>query len=132
MGGADAGLQRKEKSGVEIEILKAGGIDYEKGLARFMGKKELYERVLRAFLSDTAMDRAQEAYSSGNLKALLACAHEMKGASGNTDMTELCRASCELVELLRAGEPGRNELRDVFGNFRSAYLTVRAAISDAG
>ena len=115
-----------------VELLRQAGVDYPAGVARFMGDTALYETVLSAFLRDKTLETAQSAYRSGDQKALFDCAHEVKGSSGNTDMTALYAASCALVELLRGGGPADGGAVGVaFDRFQAAYTAARRGVRSA-
>ncbi|MDD4076280.1 MAG: Hpt domain-containing protein [Eubacteriales bacterium] len=116
---------------MNVEMLKSAGIDYDRAVKRFMGKAHIYEKVLGDFLDDTALDLAIEAYNGGDKQGLFECAHEMKGVSGNMDMTDLYRVACELVELLREGTVPNDALEAAFLSFQSAYLDAKTAIRQA-
>ena len=74
---------------MDISILESCGIDYSHGLARFLGDTALYESVLEMFLNDSTMDEARAAMSARDYQALFEAAHQLKGISGNQDMTML-------------------------------------------
>lgn len=116
---------------MNAERLEQAGIDYNAGVARFMGDKELYEVVLAAFLQDDGLERAQRAFDSGDRTALLACVHEVKGSSGNADMKELYAAACELVTLLRASTDINQEIADSYARFGAAYRAAQEGIRTA-
>ena len=106
--------------------LRAAGIDYDAGVKRFLGDTDLYELVLQTFLQDTTLERAEAAFSDKQRDALFACVHELKGSSGNADMTVLYHATCALVELLRAGASTDEEIAESFQQFQTAYLSAKA------
>lgn len=116
---------------MNTEILQRAGIDYKAGLNRFLDDKELYESVLTAFLTDTCLDRAQQAMDSGDRAELFASIHAVKGSSGNADMTRLYFASSELVACLRQKDETDEDIAELFGKFRDAYLCARNGIRDA-
>lgn len=113
------------------QTLSSAGIDYQAGKKRFIGDCELYEAVLSAFLEDTTLQRAQLALTQRDRKELLSCAHELKGASGNTDMTALYTACCALVTLLRGENATDTEVESAFERMESAYLIARDGIRRA-
>lgn len=116
---------------MNIELLHQAGIDYEKGVERFLGDRELYETVLHAFREETTLQRAQAAFSNHDDKALLDSVHEAKGSSGNADMTVLYQASCALVSLLRQPGYTREQVEAGFFRFRDAFLAVQSGIAKA-
>lgn len=118
---------------MDKEILLRHGIDYDKGLERFLGEEELYQEVLAAFLDLDCLDKAVSAYDSGDFKALFEVAHEVKGSSGNCDMTTLFATSSELCDLLRFGNYDESKITPLYRNFseayKSAYDGIKAAIN---
>lgn len=116
---------------MDPSALRRAGIDYEAGVARFLGDKELYEEVLGAFLSETSLEEARTAFEGGDETRLLAVAHEVKGSSGNADMAILYEASCSLVALLRDESSGDGDLRAAFTRFEAAYLLAREGVREA-
>lgn len=116
---------------MDIKILNSHGIDYDKGVARFMGDSQLYEMVLVAFLSDTTMERAEKCYAEKDYPGLFSCAHEMKGSCGNVDMTELYLAASVLVDLLRAKNCDEKAIDDAFTELRRRYTLARDGIEAA-
>ena len=118
-------------STLNLQRLSCAGIDYQSGIKRFIGDWKLYEAVLGAFLEDTSLERAQLAMKKNDRDALLECAHELKGSSGNTDMTALYTACCTLVTLLREGDATDAEVKSAFERMESAYLIARDGIRRA-
>lgn len=116
---------------MDIARLEEGGVNYRKGVDRFLGDAELYEQVLISFLNSDLLARAQKAYEARDCRGLFRCAHEMKGASGNADMEELYLVSCALTELLRNKEPDAAALDAAFIRFGDTYETAMNAIREA-
>lgn len=115
----------------KTDILKNSGIDYEKGLERFLGDEELYGEVLKSFLNMDVLERSERAFNEENFEELFSCIHEVKGASGNADMTELYKISCELVELLRSGVSDEKAVERAYLSFRNTYIKEQEAIKKA-
>lgn len=117
---------------LNAEILVQGGVDFNKGVARFLDDRALYESVLVAFLADTAFEDADAAFARRDYQALFLAVHTLKGASGTMDMTELYRSTCDMTELLRASAaPAEDEVLWRFAAIRDAYERVVRAIRDA-
>lgn len=110
------------------EIIKKYGIDYESGVRRFIGDRDLYELVLRSFLDDKILDDARLAMKHKDYHRLFECAHEIKGSSSNADMYELCSASGKLVELLRNGNYDDISVEECFDCFVTAYERAKEGI----
>jgi HPt (histidine-containing phosphotransfer) domain-containing protein len=111
--------------------LRQSGIDYEAGVTRFLGDRELYETVLTAFLADSTMDRASVAFEKHDYTALFSCVHELKGVSGNADMTDVYAASCSLVSLLRGNTGTDEEVAACFLTLKDAYARAISGIREA-
>lgn len=118
---------------MDAEKLRQSGIDFDSGVRRFVGDRELYETVLKAFLNDTLLERASAAFDQNDRQALLSAVHELKGASGNSDMTELFSACCRLLVLLRSSDCSLEQIAVGFECLKRAYLLaqegIRAALS---
>lgn len=116
---------------LDASMLMRAGVDYDAGIARFLGDKELYEEVLSAFLADDSLSKARCAFEKRQGDELLAVVHEVKGSSGNADMVDLFKASCDLVLLLRSRPFSDEDLREAFSSFEAAYETAREGIRTA-
>lgn len=116
---------------MNADILKKHGINYEKGVARFMSDAELYESVLEDILNDKAMSSAQKAFESGNMTELEERAHELKGVAGNMEMSELYRSASSLVILLRSKTYTEDDVGELFEKFKKDYETVIAGVKAA-
>ncbi|MDO4546691.1 MAG: Hpt domain-containing protein [Clostridia bacterium] len=116
---------------MNIARLEQAGVNYHKGVNRFLGDAELYELVLMSFLDSDILARSEDAYNSRDYKKLFECVHEMKGASGNADMEALYRISCTLTETLRNGNPDAAQTDVQFSQFRDTYKATMQAIREA-
>ncbi len=117
---------------MNINTLKQAGIEYDKGLKRCMGDAELYELVLVSFLDEDLLHKSNEAYETKDYKSLYECAHNIKGLSGNTDMTELYETSSALSALLKyADAPDAEVLSDLYTAMCMAYQRTYDAIERA-
>ena len=111
------------------EILKEGGVDFDKGVARFLGDRCLYELILTTFLNDTTFGQGKAALEEENYQCLMEAVHTMKGVAGNTDMATLFLTAAVLCEYLRKHEtPEKTVVTDLFCVMESAYLAVISAI----
>ncbi len=84
----------------EQKLLEAG-INYEAGLQRFSGKRELYEKFLNKFPGDESYENMEKALKAGDWDQAFSHAHTLKGVSGNLSMDELYTHLVPLVEALR-------------------------------
>lgn len=88
---------------MNIERLKASGIDYEDGLDRFSGNCELYQKYLKRLLSDTMYGRMKDAALSGNIQEAFEAAHKLKAFIGNLSINHFYEELKSLTEEFRAG-----------------------------
>lgn len=115
-------------------LLVENGIEYEKGLARFAGDKEIYEMVLMNFAEDDhCLHEAQKAFQEDDYEMLFNAVHEIKGASGNCDMTELFAIASELCDYVRGDNYKGNEenIKRSYPLFEKAYIKVIEGIKKA-
>lgn len=89
---------------MDENMLRSAGIDYDGALARFVGKREIYEKYLVKFLSDEHADDAARAYADRNFHEMLEQTHALKGVAGTLGMTGLFEISAEIVKALRNDE----------------------------
>lgn len=82
-------------------ILRQAGIDYDAALARFVGKRAIYEKYLMKFLEDRHAQEAMRAYEEKDFNELLELTHALKGVAGTLGMTDLYDVSAEIVHDLR-------------------------------
>lgn len=116
---------------MNIQLLKDSKVDVEKGVARCMNDVGLYERILKIFLRDDSFVKSEAAVESGDNKSLFESLHTLKGMSGNAELCGLYSAVCPLVELLRNGKCGSDEINSLFAAVRSEYNAVYEAIKAA-
>lgn len=123
-----------ERWGLEMnsEILKDSGIDFDKGVARFLGDRQLYESILITFLNDDTFAKGKAALEKGNYTNLYEFVHTLKGVAGNTDMTTLYLTTAVLSEyLLKCDSPQKESVYDLFYEVEVAYYAVMKGIADA-
>lgn len=116
---------------MNAEMLKKAGVNYNAGLTRFMGDRQLYERVLSIFVHDDLPQRARAAYDSDDRDTLRRIVHEAKGSSGNADLTNVYDKACALTTLLRSEDYTDDELRVGFLCFEKTYSMMQKAIKAA-
>lgn len=116
---------------MNTETLKKAGINYDSGVKRFLGNSGLYEDMLVMFTEDNTCARAEQAYDEGKMKEFSEAVHEVKGVSGNLDMTELYDVSRRLMDELRSQSPDAGVIKELFTRFRDEYVSVKEAINNA-
>ena len=116
---------------MDKKILYDAGINVDAGIKRFMDDREFYEEVLLQFLDDTSMSAAEAAYKADDHQALFDEVHGMKGVSGNLDITELYKCTCELTELLRQDEGTKEQIDASYARMQEAYKKATEGIRKA-
>ncbi len=85
-----------------IDSLRAYGADVDAGLARCMGKEDLYLRLCGYVLADTNFEQLSNSLKANDLDAAFEAAHALKGMLGNLELTPMLAPVLEITELLRA------------------------------
>lgn len=88
---------------MNIDILKASGIDYEDGLERFSGNAELYEKYLKKLLANNTYAEMREAACKGDIQEAFVAAHGLKAFIGNLSISHFYEEIRALTEEFRAG-----------------------------
>lgn len=88
---------------MNIELLKACGVDYEDGLDRFSGNSALYEKYLNKLLNDTMYEKMKELLNEGDIQGAFEAAHKLKAFIGNLSINHFYEELKSLTEELRAG-----------------------------
>lgn len=95
---------------MNIEKLKAVGINYEEGLNRFMNNKDLYEKYLYKLADMTYVEDVNKAICEGDyLKAFEDC-HKLKSITGNLSIPDLYGKICIITDALRHNNPDNIDL----------------------
>lgn len=88
-----------------IDDLKSLGVNTDEALQRFMGKSELYEKMLGKLTAAINDVPVMPAFDAEDYQKALESAHTLKGVTGNLSVTPLFEGYAKTVDLLRAGEP---------------------------
>lgn len=88
---------------MNIELLKASGIDYEDGLERFSGNAGLYEKYLRKLLANDTYGEMRQAALKGDIQMAFETAHKLKAFIGNLSISHFYEEIRALTEEFRAG-----------------------------
>ena len=105
-------------------------INIEEGLARLLGNKVLFKRILTIFSASDAMDRLENEFNSGNLQKASEIAHEIKGMAGNLSLTALYTDSAELMLVLRTGVCEAERVAACRKNWDTTEDVVRQVLID--
>lgn len=104
-----AGTDRQDKKDrqdnimVDEEKLMQVKIDYQEGLKRFSGQRNLYEKYLFGFQDDPMFHELEQAMEAQDYEKAFRRAHAFKGLVGNLSMVGLYRMVVPFVEALREG-----------------------------
>ena len=108
-----------------IEALEAYGADVKSGLARCMGMKDFYLRLVSMELADENFEKLDRALAAQNTQEAFEAAHALKGAAGNLGLTPLFAPLSEITERLR-GAQGPVELDGLEDEYREALKKLKA------
>ena len=86
---------------ITLEDLKANGTDTETGLARCLGKEDLYLKLVNMGLGDTKFEELGTALEAEDLQKSFELCHALKGVIGNLAITPLYDALSQMTEKLR-------------------------------
>lgn len=84
-----------------IEEMEELGADINDALTRFMGNRDLYEKMLKKFPKAVADSPVQNFLNSGDIEEAASNAHALKGVTGNLSLTPLYNNYTEIVNLCR-------------------------------
>lgn len=113
---------------MNADILRCGGIDYDRGVKRFAGRVHLFEKALTKFTRDATFSRLRAAFEAGDRAALFACAHEFKGMCGNIGLDSLYEAAGAMVNSLRGDAVSEEQLAAAYEALANEYHTVYGAV----
>ena len=108
-----------------IEALETYGADVKAGLARCMGMRDFYLRLVNMALADENFEKLDYALSVQNSREAFEAAHALKGAVGNLGLTPLFSPLSEITERLR-GAQGPVNLGGLEGEYREALARLKA------
>lgn len=123
--------KRSEYKMMNEDILMKAGVDYRKGVKRYLGDSEIYELLLLDFCADKQMQRSDDALKHGSRDELLEVAHEVKGTAANLDMLRLSEASSALVTALRDPASSDVQIEQLYGRYRQAFAEAKKAVKAA-
>lgn len=111
---------------MNIEKIKAAGIDYDAGVRRFCGNAEKYERYLLKFFDDTTFADLHQSLTAARYDEAFNQAHTLKGVLGNLSIDVLYRRMCEVTELLRTHRT--DDLAEKMAECEASYRSVEDAV----
>ena len=83
------------------QVLCDVGVDYNKGLERFMGNVALYHKFLLKFLDDGSYADFAQAFADGDMEKAGKCVHTLKGTAGNLSLMSLFKAADNTVKAIK-------------------------------
>ena len=114
--------------GIDRQACRDAGINYEEGVARFVGNAEMYERFLGEFVNDGTFAELETAMKAGNVKDAFAAAHTLKGLTGNLSLDALYKKLVVLTDALR-GEGNLALAKTLYPGVEREYRAVLAFLS---
>lgn len=111
---------------MDIEKLKASGIDYEEGLERFSGNDQLYVKYLKKLLTVDTYKEMRESVLNGDIQHAFETAHKLKAFIGNLSIIHFYDKLKGITEDLRAGVK-RDYTKDI-ENLDQEYEKILQAI----
>lgn len=109
--------------------LRAAGINYDAALARFVGKRDIYERYLIKFLDDAHVKGAETAFDQKDYQEMLEQTHALKGLAGTLGLTNLYDISAEIVRNLR--DEQFDGLKEKMIRLKAEWENIREVIRNA-
>ena len=109
------------------QTLEAAGINYSKGLERFMKNRGLYEKFLTKFLNDASYSGFKTALAAGDLTAAEKSIHTLKGTAGNLSIENLYTLADSITQKIRHGATAE-EIQKIEPELDSMYEKVCSAI----
>jgi chemotaxis protein histidine kinase CheA len=108
---------------MNVAVLMDYGIDYQKGLAQFVGNRAIYEKYLAQFPDDEHFKDALEAFGRDDMDGSLRQIHALKGLASTLGFTELFEVCSSAVAWLRDKSPDKdiNEFTCILSNMQEIY-----------
>lgn len=87
-----------------IEEIQTLGADTNDALARFMGNRALYEKMLKKLPKVVSETPVLPFAQSGDFETATSNAHALKGVTGNLSLTPLYTNYTAIVDMYRSGD----------------------------
>ena len=113
---------------MNIEKLTKLGLDYQAGLARFLGNSALYSKFLSSFAYEPDSEKLKQAMEKKDREGVFQSAHALKGITGNLSLTLLYEKICCVVEDTRQGWSEKTQ--SDFDDYYASYLEVLSALKE--
>jgi len=102
------------------QILCDVGVDYNKGLERFMGNVALYHKFLAKFLADGSYNDFIQAFAAGDMEQAGKSVHTLKGTAGNLSLMSLFKAADNTVQAIKKHQ-SREEVEPLAKEVQRVY-----------
>lgn len=109
------------------EELKKHGIDIERGIKRFSGKRVLYIKYLKEFIKDENMQEIKSCMEAEDYQLVQKKVHALKGIVGNLSIDVLYDNSCQMMEALK--QENIEKAKELFQQMSQIYIQVCDLIS---
>lgn len=109
------------------EELKKHGIDIERGVKRFSGKRALYIKYLKEFTKDESMQEIKSCMEAEDYQLVQKKVHALKGIVGNLSIDVLYDNSCQMMEALK--QENIEKAKELFQQMSQIYIQVCDLIS---
>ena len=110
------------------KMLLEAGIDFDGLAARIPLKEDFILRMLSKYPNEKCFEGLEKAIAEKDYEEAFRNAHNLKGVTGNLEMTRLSDATSELVEKLRAKH--YDGVEEDFARIKQEQEHVLKAISD--
>ncbi|WP_255448837.1 MULTISPECIES: histidine kinase [Selenomonas] len=114
-------------------MLEQVGVDYDKGLERFMGNVALYHKFLLKFLNDGSYEEFVTSLSVQDMAMAEKSVHTLKGTAGNLSLMKLFQAADDTVQAIRTAQDREEiqKLADSVGEiYRETCDAIRKSVGD--
>ena len=114
-------------------MLEQAGVDYDKGLERFMGNVALYHKFLLKFLKDGSYEEFVTSLSVQDMAMAEKSVHTLKGTAGNLSLMKLFRAADDTVQAIRTTQDSAEiqKLAELVGAiYRETCDAIRKSVGD--
>lgn len=108
--------------------LMEAGIDFDGLSARIPLKEDFIFKLLGKFPKEQCYEGLLQAMDEQNYEEAFKHAHNLKGVTGNLEMTRLSKVTSDLTEKLRSKE--YDDLNDDFEELKIEYKKVLDAINE--
>jgi len=105
------------------------GIDYNEGVARFVGNAAMYEKFLRTFPTDRTFAELADAMERKDTNAAFQAAHTLKGLTGNLSLNTLYKDLVVFTDALR-GEGNMPLAESLYPGLMAEYESVKSFIEN--